>query len=1352
MHLHLREYHFPSQWRWQLDDAAGNFLADHEVRLDERAAEYRGFTDLPGYLTYYGGADEEIRPHADLLEELGAWLGVQVFGGLRAKLLDQQTFPATPVHVHLPPEAQHLVQAPLELAHLDGQPLARQGIRFIYRVEAGQHATAAKPADGPLRVLAVFSLPDDASPLNLRRERYQLKQLLDTLATTHNLGLELRVLQYGATRTTLEAALKDGRGWDLIHFSGHGHKGLLALEDTDGHADRIETEDLKRLLRLAKRRLKLLTLSACHSGANLERADPLAPPLRAGGGPAVATVYPSLAQTLAEELDCAVLAMRYSVGDDFATELGLALYRGLLENHQPLPGALQLALDEGLKRPAPLESIATPILFGARAADLGLAPPSGDGQLQLDSAGLGHPFPPEPERFVGRLALLLKANAALAPAARMRGVLFHGMAGAGKTASALELAWRHERARFTYWAWYKAPDQDSDVSDSLRNCLVSLEHQLGLPPGDLIEHLLDPELFKARTLPKLSRLLGQRSLCLCLDNLEGLLSAGGEWRVPLWGELLAALLNHTGQSRVILTSRRLPRALADHPALLRLPVHALSLREANLLLREMEHTAPLFADAAGRQLLHRLLAVVQGHPKLLELADRFAADRSALAARLEDEVDSPEVRDFFATGESTRDEADFVAQLGNWAEAAYRGLDARAQRLLLCLARMEEDDRNSHVLAAVWGVLMEGDDPDALEPGLQALARAGLIELHSVEAGSISICTLHPAIAERLRSLAEPKTLARVDQVLGDFWTHQFRFAEQNEIGGLGSALATSARHALPYLVQQEEWVVATYFLEQLLIREQSPVTLAFVLNWLERIGEATVGTKLEIKVQGTLANALLYAGRYEEAEKRLRQGVLHAASKGDWALASAMADTLLDVYRTTGDLQQALDLAKDMADYSRRAGLGPWTQLSDDVRHLQVLNAQGDFLVVLDRVMKLLSYLKQLPERGDALELVSAWYVHETLLHTGVVAASQLKLWEQALGLNDELLHLRQERGADAMKLAETCFSDYSALLHLGRHAECRSLLESCREVFARHHDIAWLGKAYTALANLESEEEHISQAIQFQRGALKYFYMLGQRNECAVGHHNLANHLERSEAPTGEVLAHFLAATVIWHQTGSGQLWVALHNRRNSDLQPKAPSFAEVAETVEKIEGVRFRELFATLPANAPDGDAAIVAVWKRMHELKEATQQFTTSLPPELLAALEAGDEASFNQALGQLPSAQQATIFEQIMSALPEELLGQLAQVRKHSDMERTLYEWAPLLQAIAAVAQGDEELRPALEELLPQLEAKGWRLSAPVHTLWSGERDPDRLTTGLDESDSQIVRHILGLLGARDVSL
>jgi hypothetical protein len=43
-------------------------------------------------------------------------------------------------------------------------------------------------------------------------------------------------------------------------------------------------------------------------------------------------------------------------------------------------------------------------------------------------------------------------------------------------------------------------------------------------------------------------------------------------------------------------------------------------------------------------------------------------------------------------------------------------------------------------------------------------------------------------------------------------------------------------------------------------------------------------------------------------------------------------------------------------------------------------------------------------------------------------------------------------------------------------------------------------------------------------------------------------------------------------------------------------------VAASVEGIEGVRFSVLFANLPARAPDGDAAIVAVWEQVMALRQ------------------------------------------------------------------------------------------------------------------------------------------------------
>ena len=75
----------------------------------------------------------------------------------------------------------------------------------------------------------------------------------------------------------------------------------------------------------------------------------------------------------------------------------------------------------------------------------------------------------------------------------------------------------------------------------------------------------------------------------------------------------------------------------------------------------------------------------------------------------------------------------------------------------------------------------------------------------------------------------------------------------------------------------------------------------------------------------------------------------------------------------------------------------------------------------------------------------------------------------------------------------------------------------------------------------------------------------------------------------------------------------------------------------------------------------------------------------------------------------------------------------------------LEHWEPLLQQIAAVAQGHDGHRQEIEALLPTLEEKGWRLSGPVARIWAGERDRASLTAGLDDQDDALVGRVLEIL-------
>jgi tetratricopeptide (TPR) repeat protein len=76
----------------------------------------------------------------------------------------------------------------------------------------------------------------------------------------------------------------------------------------------------------------------------------------------------------------------------------------------------------------------------------------------------------------------------------------------------------------------------------------------------------------------------------------------------------------------------------------------------------------------------------------------------------------------------------------------------------------------------------------------------------------------------------------------------------------------------------------------------------------------------------------------------------------------------------------------------------------------------------------------------------------------------------------------------------------------------------------------------------------------------------------------------------------------------------------------------------------------------------------------------------------------------------------------------------------------LQQFEPLLQAIAAVAQGDETDRAEIEAVLPQYEEKGWHIADATRRIWNGERNAAALSMNLDETDAALVRRMLALLG------
>ena len=310
-------------------------------------------------------------------------------------------------------------------------------------------------------------------------------------------------------------------------------------------------------------------------------------------GPA-GQVITGVARTVAAELGCAVVAMRYPVVDEFAIAFTEDLYERLLGARDTLPGSRGEPLGAALARAVahaagpqpsptrPVLSLATPVLVGGNAAGLVLEVPRGEPVIDPALVRMEW-FPDEPERFVGRVQPMASASAALAPGSGRAGVLLHGMAGSGKTACALELTYRHQDS-FAAAAFWQAPQKQDEFGGALASLAAALDIQLGDYRFAMSDKITTAESLAAFA-PRLRRLLEDAGVLLVLDNLETLLTPAGAWRDPRWEPLIAALVGHGGESRVILTSRIPPAGLPG--SVLALPVHALDLGESAALAREL---------------------------------------------------------------------------------------------------------------------------------------------------------------------------------------------------------------------------------------------------------------------------------------------------------------------------------------------------------------------------------------------------------------------------------------------------------------------------------------------------------------------------------------------------------------------------------------------------------------------------------------------------------------------------------------------------------------------------------------------------------------------------------------------
>jgi hypothetical protein len=1204
LRLEAVDYTDRTRWRWLLTRPDGEQVAAHDVRLDPDCWECEAAGDLQRYLRTYVAPDQQTRQEAEILRHLGEWAGIQLLGPVGAALVA-----AAPVAVTVTaasPAARSAVLAlPLELARVAGQPLPSHDVMLVMD-PAPDSTEPTPPVGAALRVLGLFSLPAGGRALNLRAERQALTRQFARLAGEGR-GVDVQVLQYGVTRDRLRSLLAAAGGWDVVHISGHGAPGELMLEHADGSPDPVSAAELAALLDLARGRLKLVTVSACWSAALGGEAQTRLPGLGrpAEQAPVSADRAPALAGTLVERLGCAVLAMRYPVADDFAADLTGTLYGLVAGDGQSLPRGLATALGRVLAGPPgpayPPLSIATPALFGRTAAGLILAAPPAAGprqpasQLELDG------FPSAPDRFVGRVAAMTAASAALAETSGCTGVLFYGMPGCGKTACALELAYTHEHA-FEQLTWSSAADGPGE-SDSLARFALALETAL---PAVRLLHLLDDPAGFSAALTTLTESFATARLLVVLDNAESMLTDDGDWRDIRWRQLVAALTTRAGLGRLVLTSRQQPPGLPGRVQVVR--VDTLSPDEAFLLARQLPHLSALTAGPAagdtGWELLRRVLHAAQGHPKLLELADGQAASRGALGAALDTMSGAQYLREMPGG-------TDYLGLLAGWTRLAAARLQPGTRDLLAFLGRAEEADRTRAVLdgnwADVWRRLGRAGPPPDLAGALAVLADAGLVAADSGQAGPGGTrYIMHPAVAATVRADAGPEVWAAADGELARYWT---TLAEQ--AGGpapepagadgmitlsnqprdadpeAGEAMISATLRAMPYLMRLKLWEQATMMIQAAMARDRSRRTARAAETAMRTVVRQTARTPFAATASEVRTQALSYLDPVA-ARKQLHDQLATAVAARDYIGAVGCSGNLIRLSRYAGLLDDGLRLAADQVRYAADGGLGPWTRQAAAASLLQMQVAVGsaDYDAVTAEVRRRLAECAGWPAASAEPEVVLPSNARELLLDAGREAALRAERWTDALEFGAAIAESERQHGAPAAVVVQARMNDYFPLAYLGRLPEALGLLRTSRSFCEKTGDVAGLSKVLSALADVEWRRGHSDVALGLAEDALRYKYVVADVEDVRVGHFNLGYQLARYAGRGREALAHHLAAAVL-RLLGTGgdaaaDVAAAAVDRAAFGAAATFPgTIADLCATTDTIEGTHLGSLLRELCA---------------------------------------------------------------------------------------------------------------------------------------------------------------------------
>jgi hypothetical protein len=503
---------------------------------------------------------------------------------------------------------------------LDRLPLALHPLISLYRqVEAG----APRGLPGPLRIVVAIAAPDDIRGGALDYES-ELRNLAAAVRSARQAAASVRVVQF-ATPEAIHAELAREPA-HVLHISGHGHPGLLDLENDDGSVRQVSAQEFLEEAVPPGNMPPLIVLAACHTAVTA-----------AEGGP-------SFAAELCQFGAAAVIGAEASVTDRYATRLLARLYGTLAQAEEPdvvaafadARRAVQRELGESAdKRDRSLAALdewaVLTVLAGSgiRLFDPKVIIPVAAPPTRQRIAGLGLRDAGE---FVGRRReqRYWHRDLIASPGA---GLVICGVGGIGKTALAAEITGQTLnddplRVLVSFTGAVTIDGVLTAITSELRTALLARD-QIDDQVKRALAVASRAELGWQHWLTVLrEHLLGRVPLLVVLDNFDDNLQRAGTGHIVRdenLGSLLAMWIASPGRSRLLVTSRFAFTLPGDAQRGLSFrQIGPLSLAEA----MKLAWSLPAL-DHLSRSQFDRVWRLVGGHPRSLEYLDALLSGGSA---------------------------------------------------------------------------------------------------------------------------------------------------------------------------------------------------------------------------------------------------------------------------------------------------------------------------------------------------------------------------------------------------------------------------------------------------------------------------------------------------------------------------------------------------------------------------------------------------------------------------------------------------------------------------------------------------------------------------------------------------